>query len=123
MTNDQDVHFATRVEQLDGKAVVMVRGEVDMATSEEFRRALDAAVQQHGRVMIDLGETTFMDSTGLAVLVDAHLRLGEAREAIVVRNAPARIRRLFDITGVASLMDVRLDDPTAASPAQGAEHV
>lgn len=48
--------------------VLVVDGEVDFGTSPELRSALEPL---EGSVVVDLGETTFMDSSGLQVLLTA----------------------------------------------------
>jgi anti-sigma B factor antagonist len=62
-----------------------------------------------GQIEIDLRNTTFMDSTGLSVLVTAYHQLGQAHEAIVLRDPPESIRKLLNITGLEVLMDIRAD--------------
>jgi anti-anti-sigma factor len=93
----------------DGSAVVVVRGEVDMATAARFRAALDAALDGYGSVEVDLRHTTFMDSTGLDALLAVHGRLGQAREAVVIHDPSPAVRLVLDISGVAGLVDVRTD--------------
>ena len=105
--------------------VVAVAGEIDLATGEQFREAIDRALDQHGRVELDLRDTTFMDSTGLTALISAHHRLGRNRDAVVVHNPSRMVRRLLDISGVGELIDVRTegtdgtDAPTASSAFAG----
>jgi len=88
-------------------AVVVVRGEVDMSTVGELRTALDEAITGAGRVEVDLRETTFMDSSGLAALVAAYHRLGRIHEAIVLREPCPAVHKLLDVSGLAMLVDVR----------------
>ena len=69
-----------------------------------------------GRVEVDLRETSFMDSAGLAVLVDAYRRLDEVDEMLLVRDPQPAVRRVLAVSGVDALIDVRY------SEAPGAEH-
>jgi anti-sigma B factor antagonist len=55
----------------DGTRVVAVAGEVDLYTAPEFGRALELNGSADGRIVIDLSECTFLDSTGLGILVQA----------------------------------------------------
>jgi anti-sigma B factor antagonist len=50
---------------------ILLRGEVDLAAKPAFDAALAAAHRRREPVVVDLSETTFMDSTGVAVLVNA----------------------------------------------------
>ena len=84
-----------------GRPVVAVSGELDIATAPLLRQriqALFAAGQT--TILVDLLGTTFIDSTGLGVLVGA-LKESQAAggDLILVVNDP-RILKLFDITGL-----------------------
>ena len=91
--------FEARVFQADGAVVVAVAGEIDMATAELFRQAVEDACARDSRVMVDLAGTTFIDSTGLAVLIRAQRQLRPRSGTIVVLASHAQIRRTFEISG------------------------
>ncbi len=99
--------FDAEVIHGEREAVLVVHGEVDLATAPAFRAALDDALDGSGRVEIDLRDTSFIDSSGLAALLVAHRRLGQAREALVICDPSPEVRLVLDIAGVASLFDVR----------------
>lgn len=82
------------------RPVIAVHGEVDLATADEVAAVVDEALRGANRLELDLRHMTFMDSTGLGVLVATYRRLGQIREAIVVRDPTPSIRRLLQITGV-----------------------
>lgn len=107
MLDDRIGDFVVEVTRHDGRAVVSVRGEIDLSTADQFRAAIEAAMDGRGPLEIDLAGTTFMDSSGLAVLVAAHRRLGQAQEALVVRDPGPSIRKMLEISGVGALLDVR----------------
>jgi anti-anti-sigma factor len=106
---DDRTGFAAEVVRLDGHAVVVVRGDIDMATADQFRTALGTAMAISARVEIDLRETTFMDSSGLAVLVSAHRGLDHARDAIILRDPTPMIRRVLEVSGIRALVGVQPD--------------
>ena len=66
----------------------------------ELERALLRSRPARERVVLDLSELEFMDSTGLRVLLRARAAAEEGHWEIVLRNVPPNIRRLFDMTGV-----------------------
>src|SRR4051812_13976184 len=115
MSEIREHPFTTEVVRRDGVAIVVVRGEIDMATAPWFRQVVEVALDEGGRLEVDLHETTFMDSTGLAVLVDAYRRLGQAHEAIVLRDPQPRVRRVLHVSGVDTFVDVREDAATFAA--------
>ncbi len=80
--------------------VVTIAGEPDMATAPRLRSALaSSSIVGSDAVVVDLAGVTFMDSTGLAVLLtfDRELRERGGTLAIACPEGPARL--LFDVTG------------------------
>ena len=60
------------VQRRDGGAVVLPRGELDIATAPTLSAALDGI--HSGRLVVDLRDLSFIDSTGLHLLLDLHRR-------------------------------------------------
>lgn len=78
--------------------VVEVVGEVDMATSPQVALALEAAGETCRRVVVDLSEVTFLDSSGLNALVVARRALSARDiELRVVSPTDHVVRRVFEI--------------------------
>jgi anti-anti-sigma factor len=65
--------LAVEVQQRDAVAIVRPRGELDLATVETLRAALDG-IDSAERLVLDLRGLSFMDSTGLHLLVTLHQR-------------------------------------------------
>ena len=112
------------IEALGAATVVTIAGEVDLAVEEPLRDALDRACDAGTQVVVvDLTATTFMDSTALGALVDAHRRL-EARGGRMRVVAPqGAVRRVLELTalvgplGVVERRDVALGDLDDERPA------
>ena len=86
------------MEKRNGTVVVRVTGDVDVASSQMLDDALtELARQPAGRVMVDLSDVTFMDSSGLRALVQARDRMDRGRRWLVVCGATGQPRRLLDI--------------------------
>jgi anti-anti-sigma factor len=82
-------------------ARVAVTGEVDASNAESLRLAiLDAATKHGAPLEVDLGEVTFMDSTGLRAIADVNLALEPSGSGLVLCNVGRHVRRLLDITGI-----------------------
>jgi len=102
----EETGFGARVAERDGEVVVEVRGEIDLATGEALWRAIEVASSRSRRLVIDLTETTFIDSSGLAILIRAHRLLGQIPGAIVLRGPNPTARKLLDISGLDRLVTV-----------------
>ena len=96
------------------RAVLAVAGEVDMASSPSLRSAVATALDSGAHELwVDLSTTTFMDSSGLHVLLDAHRIAEELHRRLTIICPPGNVRRLLDITGATNALRV-YDDRAAA---------
>jgi anti-anti-sigma factor len=86
----------------DGGTDVTIFGELDLATIDEFNKAIDSVLHQPGPVVIDMRACPFVDSSGIAALVKATLRLRDQKRALRLRGVRERVRRTLDLTGVTS---------------------
>ena len=82
--------FAVEVQRRDDVAIVQPRGELDLATVETLRAALDD-IKGPGRLVLDLRGLSFLDCTGLHLLVGLHQRAqrDEFQLALLAPVAPA----------------------------------
>lgn len=82
-----------------GVDILAPRGEIDLATQGALRGALDDLILA-GRVdiVVDLGETTFLDSTGLGALISARRRTHGLNGSFAIVCANPRMRKLFEMT-------------------------
>lgn len=86
--------------------LVTAAGEVDLATAPALRQALNDAADTTAHVTADLRAVTFLDSTGLGVLIATHRRLADADGQLVIRCANDRVLRVFLITGLDDVLTV-----------------
>jgi anti-sigma B factor antagonist len=98
--------FRTVEESVDEQTqLVAVHGEVDLRSARGFRAALDEAAQDgKPRLIVDMSEVPFMDSSGLAALIGAQKALRERTALIVV--CPEALRRIFEVTRLDSIVSV-----------------
>lgn len=83
----------------DGVATIAFSGELDMASAKRAEQALaDAESEDPTEIVLDLAELTFMDSTGLNLVVRADNRARASGRVLSIVSPPDRIRRLFRIT-------------------------
>jgi anti-sigma B factor antagonist len=78
-----------------------VSGEIDLFTAPEFKQRVSAPIDE-GRthVIVDLTDTTFIDSSSLGVLIGAHRRLRRLDGALVIVCSNDAIVKTFRITGL-----------------------
>jgi anti-anti-sigma factor len=88
--------------------VAAVTGDVDVASGSHLERELaDAVEDDHSALVVDLRRVSFFDSTGLNAMVHLWRSLAEeGRQLHVVVREASFTARIFDITGMESVMPV-----------------
>jgi anti-sigma B factor antagonist len=95
------------------REVLLVGGEIDVATSPKLMAVLDTVVAQpDGDVIVDCSAVTFFGAAGVGALVGARNRLGSSGHRLIVRKPSASVRRVLDIVDLAELF---ADVPGAAA--------
>ena len=95
------IEFSIEDRQVGGVHVVSVAGEVDLFTAPEFKQRVMAPIGAGvDHVVVDLMETTFIDSSSLGVLIGAHRRLKSRGGSLIVACDDEAIVKTFRITGL-----------------------
>ncbi len=93
--------FATPVRYDVDEVIVEVRGELDIATAPLLADLRDQLMAEGARrPAVDLGETSFVDSTGLGTLLAAHRRMQAHRGRLVLKALRPTTRRLLQATAL-----------------------
>jgi anti-anti-sigma factor len=98
--------------------VIQVRGEADAYTAPRIRSDLASALGTAAPLVIDLSQATFVDSTIVGVLLEGLAEYERRERALLLllpdESAP-EVHRLFEITGLTSLLPVVRSWDEAAS--------
>jgi len=108
-----------QVTQVDGVPVVKAAVEVDATNAKDLRSAILAAISTGTeRLIVDMSDTEFCDSTGLNVLVRAHKRLEEAGGELLLVATEPTLLRIFKVTGMDTMFHLfaSLDEALVAAP-------
>jgi anti-anti-sigma factor len=89
-----------RDEDEDGALTLRPAGELDIATAPRLERALIHERRPGDRVVLDLANLEFLDSTGLRVIVHAVEASRTGGWELTLRQGPPAVRRVFEISGV-----------------------
>jgi len=96
-------------------ALVMLQGELDASTAGLlFQRFGDLAREGISHVALNLAELTFIDTTGLSVIVAAHKRTETMGGELIIFSPRPTVRRMFEMTGLIDYLNIR---PAKASSA------
>ncbi len=105
--------FSVAVQSEESAEIVAVRGEIDLATADAVRAELNAALERGRPVVLDLREVAFMDTQGLAVVIEAQQAAASDGTQFAITRAPDHVHRLFDMIGLTPRLTI-VDDPAAA---------
>ena len=100
--------FAVTEHPIDSERhVLAVRGEIDLFTAPELKQVLAESIEAgRVRIIVDLTETTFLDSTALGVLIGAVKRLRSRDGALAIVNVDENIAKTFEITGLDQMFTI-----------------
>lgn len=103
----------------DHSVVVHLQGELDMSTADHLRQVLDGAMTRDAPgIVLDLAHLTFIDSTGIGVLVGASRRAQGLGRSFAVRNPGRAVLKTLRLTGVDQrLKPMSPDHPAGQGPA------
>jgi anti-anti-sigma factor len=98
----------------DGMVRLALAGEFDLSNASQVEDALKEVEEERPSLLvIDLRDLTFMDSTGLRVMVSADARARDDSRRLVVVQGPESVHRVFRITGLDDHLDI-VETPEAA---------
>lgn len=101
--------LAITIEAQDGMVLMRVAGEIDLATSEQWRASLGSvvadAVAQH--LIVDLSDVSFISSEGIGTLVTTQQRLAEQGGRLEVVASDRTVVRAIELLGLAALFNLR----------------
>ena len=100
-----------------GEAVILsIDGDMDAATSPLLAQKVNALLAEgKAKLVVDLSNVLFMDSSGLATLVLVHKRTRSARGEIRVCGLQEPVQELFDMTQIDRMLAVFPDAVTASA--------
>lgn len=96
-------------QQTQGSATLfIVEGQVDMHTSPELRGHLRGAlVNRASPLVVDLTDVAFIDSSGLATLIEALQAVGKYGGKLRLCGLSPEVRKLFDLAQLSTIFDLR----------------
>lgn len=107
--------FTVDTGELDGGVRVILSGDLDLSTAKQAEQAIEEAERSASLIVIDLRRLSFMDSTGLRVIVSADKRAKRSGRRAVIVQGPSAVRRVFEITRLGERLEI-VDTPDEIEP-------
>ena len=98
----------TEIRRVGTHALVLLVGEIDLSTvGQLYEELAELAHEGVCHVSLNVAEVTFMDSTGLSLLVTEHKRMESMKGELIIFSPSRQVRRLFEICGLDSYLNIR----------------
>jgi stage II sporulation protein AA (anti-sigma F factor antagonist) len=112
----QPGRLSVRTDVVDGTLVVAVAGEIDQQTGDTLREALEPPEGAAPRIVIDLRHVTFMDSSGINILIAVHRTLVDEDGWLRLAGATPPVLRVIQLVGIDGIIDCH---PTVQQALEG----
>ena len=91
----------------DGTLAAYLSGEIDHHAAQSLRREIDAQVDAHmpDLLALDFSGVTFMDSSGVGVLLSCYKQMAASRGSTAYYGAGPQVQRILAIAGIERLMN------------------
>ena len=106
---EADPGFDVRIESGGGgdeTAVLFLRGELDSQAAAQLADCLDRVDPTTRRMVLDMSDVSFIDSSGLRTLIQARQMFPDDPEALTLRNPQASTTRLLELTGLSDYFSI-----------------
>ena len=96
-----------KVEEKNGVKVCYVDGDIDINSSPQVKKAFDKVTQEKdAKVLINLKGVAYIDSSGLATLVEMLKNFRKQGSKLKLSNLSSKVKSLFEITKLERLFDI-----------------
>jgi anti-anti-sigma factor len=93
------------IEHGAGAVTIRLAGELDVATAPRVEEELkQAEAGEEATIVLDLSGLTFMDSTGVRLVLSAHARSRQDSDRLRLVRGPHAVHRVFELSGVADTL-------------------
>lgn len=102
---------ATRQES--GSIIVDVSGDIDMGSSPGLRKALLESLKSTSRLVINMREVRYIDSSGIASLVEVLLKARDGKKQLVLVGLNKAVHEVLQLTRLTSIFEIRATEEEA----------
>ncbi len=95
------------IDEQDGVSICRIDGEMDINTAPDVKKTFDNLVKQKkDRIVINMERVAYIDSSGLATLVEALKNFRKYGARLKLVGLSAKVKSLFEITKLEKLFDI-----------------
>jgi anti-anti-sigma factor len=94
-------------EKNDGAAICHLKGEIDINTAPQLRKSFDELIRRNEKkVLLDFSAVTYIDSSGLATLIEMYQRLKKIQGQMRFCGMSESVKNIFEITKLYKLFEI-----------------
>ncbi|MGO8732554.1 MAG: STAS domain-containing protein [Terriglobia bacterium] len=97
----------TATREQTGTTIVDVTGDIDMATSPDLRKTLLESLKKTPRLVVNMREVKYVDSSGIASLVEVLREARNTEKRLVLFGLNAAVRDVLQLTRLARIFEIR----------------
>jgi len=106
--------MSVRIDPKQGLTVCHIDGEIDINSSPAIKKSFDKLISQKTpKIVINLSKVTYVDSSGLATLVEILKNMRSYNGRMRLACMSPKIKSLFEITKLEKLFEILADEETA----------
>lgn len=96
------------IEIENNSVTAKLQGEIDHHNAPSLRSDIDLAAEKHHpeELILDFGEVTFMDSSGIGLVMGRYKTVRTFGGKVIIRNAPAQIKKVMRLAGMDRLAEI-----------------
>jgi anti-sigma B factor antagonist len=102
-----------------GRTVVALKGEIDMEEAPTVRRTLLDSLKQKRDILVDLSEVTYIDSSGIASLIEGLLAARKQKNNLALVSVSRGTRRVLELARLDKVFTMHADLATALAATKG----
>ena len=88
------------------KLIITVNGEIDLGNSEKLRQQIHAALDDNKAVSVDMSAVNYIDSSGIAVLIESKQRAGEGSKEFKIVKPSEAVVSVLKLAKLTSFFDI-----------------
>ncbi|MFQ5953082.1 MAG: STAS domain-containing protein [Candidatus Omnitrophota bacterium] len=102
------------MQEKEGISIFRIVGDIDVNTSPEIKKSFDNLIKEKkDKVVVNLKDVSYVDSSGLATLVEIFKNLRAYGGKIKLTNLSSKVMGLFEITKLNKLFDIKAEEEEA----------
>ncbi|CCO08960.1 anti-sigma F factor antagonist [Desulforamulus hydrothermalis] len=97
--------------------LVRLGGDLDLGVADQLRKTLDNQLDEKKikNLILNLNRVTFIDSSGLGVILGRYKRLANQGGKVILVGAQPQVKRILELSGLLQIMEDYPDEPKALS--------